>query len=329
MSYDFVVCVINTRGRGDKKVFGRAPGPTRFLLVPEDAEVQQPHHGRPRSEWVEAVMADGTTGKDPMSDNPTGNVLVFIHGYNNSQEAVLWRHRMLKETLRAAGYRGTVVSFDWPSAEMPLLYMRDRRYAKATAERLTDDCISLFSTRQARGCDLNVHLLGHSTGAYVIRHAFTDADEVTEIKNRPWKVSQIALIGADVSSCSLADDDPRFVSVYRHCSRLTNYQSGHDGVLRVSNAKRIGLRARAGRVGLPDNAPPKAVNVDCSPYFAGIDPDSRIPKETYYGNFAHSWHIGDPLFAQDLCHTLHGQLDRYSIPTRREEDDRLYLHDPG
>lgn len=329
MSYDFVVCVINTRKRNGTRVFGRAPGPTRFLLVPESDEVQEPAHTVSRGEWVEAVMAAGTTGKDPMSDNPTGNVLVFIHGYNNSQEVVIRRHRKLKATLHAAGYRGTVVSFDWPSAEATLLYMRDRRYAKHTAERLTDDCISLFSTRQARGCDLNVHLLGHSTGAYVIRHAFTDADEDAAIKNRPWKVSQIALIGADVSSRSLAAEDSRFVSVYRHCSRLTNYQSGHDAVLRVSNAKRIGLRARAGRVGLPDNAHRKAVNVDCSPYFAGIDPDSRTPGEDYIGNFGHSWHIGDPLFARDLCHTVHGELDRHSIPTRREEDARLYLYDLG
>ena len=40
-----------------------------------------------------------------------------------------------------------------------------------------------------------------------------------------------------------------------------------DWLLKVSNAKRLGLRPRAGRVGVPDDVHPAIVNVDCSDYF--------------------------------------------------------------
>jgi len=325
--HQYVVTVINTSVRGGQAEFGRRPGPTKFLKVPTD-EVQSPSHQIPKTQWVDEVIAGATTGEDPMSGNPTGHILLFIHGYNNSQEVVIQRHRRLQADLHAEGFRGLVVSFDWPSAEKTLLYMRDRRYAKRTAERLTDDCIRLFSARQERGCDLSVHVLGHSTGAHVIRHAFDDADECEPIKNRAWKVGQIVFIGGDVSACSMSADDARATSIYRHCSRLTNYQSGYDRVLKVSNAKRVGLRPRVGRVGLPDDAHEKAVNVDCSDYFAGLNPDDLSAGEDFFGSFPHSWHIGNRLFTRDLAYTLQGDVDRYSIPTREKHAGRLRLR-PG
>ncbi len=38
--------------------------------------------------------------------------------------------------------------------------------------------------------------------------------------------------------------------MFRRIMRLTNYQNGFDDVLGASNAKRMGVEPRAGRVGL-------------------------------------------------------------------------------
>ncbi len=87
--------------------------------------------------------------------------------------------------------------------------------------------------------------------------------------------------------------DAKSDSIYWHCVRLTNCSNPYDSVLKLSTIKRIGVSPRAGRVGLPDNIPTQAVNVDCGSYFKTI-----IKSEAEYdGAFSHSWHIGDDLFA--------------------------------
>ena len=115
----------------------------------------------------------------------------------------------------------------------------------------------------------------------------------------------------------MSETDSKSDSVYRHCVRLTNYSNPYDSVLKLSNIKRVGVAPRVGRVGLPEDIPSKAVNVDCGNYFKTI-----IKSEAEYdGSFSHSWHIGDNHFAKDLLFTIQGDLDRNIIPTR-EIDSR-------
>jgi esterase/lipase superfamily enzyme len=328
MSADLVVCVRNvTRDRRGRKVYGSEPGPTHYLGLTTGADsLPDPEDATQRmtaTEWASAAI-DASGRREPTEQDPDGHpgdILVFVHGYNNSQADVMQRHRMLRQTLAQASYAGAVVTFDWPSANKPLNYLEDRDDAEATAKRLRDHLIKLLCGQQARGCTVNVHLLCHSTGAYVIRHAFYDADKSDRLRNQPWRVSQIALIGADVSQRSMRESDPRSKSIYRHCARLTNYQNPYDGVLKLSNTKRIGLAPRAGRVGLPDGASPKAVDVDCGQHFRQLDRS----QANYTGSWSHSWHIGDPVFTRDLSYVLAGDIDRRSIPTRARTDDGLIL----
>ncbi|HWP24376.1 MAG TPA: hypothetical protein VNM15_09405, partial [Candidatus Binatia bacterium] len=48
--------------------------------------------------------------------------------------------------------------------------------------------------------------------------------------------------------------DRRAAPMFRRIMRLTNYQNPYDYVLAASNAKRLGVAPRAGRVGLAANA---------------------------------------------------------------------------
>jgi esterase/lipase superfamily enzyme len=54
-----------------------------------------------------------------------------------------------------------------------------------------------------------IYLLAHSTGAYVIREAFDDADDNDQIAKTNWTVSQIALIAGDIASATLITEIPR------------------------------------------------------------------------------------------------------------------------
>jgi esterase/lipase superfamily enzyme len=59
---------------------------------------------------------------------------------------------------------------------------------------------------EANPCNINIHLLGHSTGAYVIMEAFNQAQKKGALYRAEWRVAQVALIGGDIASSSLRAD---------------------------------------------------------------------------------------------------------------------------
>ncbi len=214
---DYIVCVRNI----EKGAFGNEPGTTYFLAVPANkASIAVSHKVSRKSEWFKTILKNGVVGKDE-NGHEYGDILVFIHGYNNSQSTMLKRHRQIKNSLKKQGFKGEVVSFDWPSADRALNYLEDRSDAKQTAIKLVDDCIKAFSIMQEDNCQINVHLLAHSTGAYVVREAFDDADDRPSVAASNWTVSQIMFIGADVSAKSMSAHNAKSSSIYRHCVRLT------------------------------------------------------------------------------------------------------------
>jgi esterase/lipase superfamily enzyme len=265
--------------------------------------------------WAKKVLAESRRG---VPKAQFGNILIFVHGYNNSQETVMKRHRRLRDDLKAEGFPGVVTSFDWPSADSALGYVPDRIAAKRTAMQLVTDGIATLAALQEPDCRSNVHILAHSMGSYVVREAFDDADD-RALSNQGWLVSQVMLIGADVSAGSLGLRNSSADSLYRHCTRLTNYSNRHDGVLALSNVKRAGVAPRAGRVGLPAEVPDKAVNIDCSDYW-----EKRENAGSEIGDPRHSWHIGNRTFNLDMIKTMLG-IDREKIETREKRNDQLYL----
>lgn len=235
------------------------------------------------------------------------------------------RHDLLQKRLGEQGYKGAIVSFDWPSATQTLNYLEDRSDAKATANKLVKDGIALLAKAQldqdANKCDIDVHLLGHSTGAYVIREAFYETGHSRSISRINWQVSQIAFIGGDIAKNSLSREDSKSQALFKHTTRITNYQNPYDSALKMSNVKRLGTAPRIGRVGIPSDAPENIVNVNVGAYWSDLNEEDSEAS----GSWSHSWHFDDPVFAKDLHLTLEGDVDRSSIPTRREIEGQLVL----
>ena len=273
----------------------------------------EPKHAVPRKRWTETVIEAGHTHQDPHTGDDCGDIAVLVHGYNTSPAGSLDLHRRLHSGLTRSGFKGTLVSFDWPSDDRAINYLEDRTDAKLTALRLVDDCISLLVAARYPRCRINVHVIAHSMGAYVLREAFDDADDRPRLAESSWTVSQLCLVGADISSASLAAGDARSSSLYRHCNRLTNYSNAYDRALKLSNVKRIGVAPRAGRRGLPQDAPAKATNVDCSEYF----------RERYgdTDDLGHSWYFDDSGFVRDLAESLAGDTAPDVTANRRVAPD--------
>lgn len=310
---DFVMSVRATNDAGE---YIADVGLSQFLVVP-DGQNPAPSQAIAATSWYQAVRSASVWIN--ASNERRGDILFVVHGYNMSESEVMDRHRRLKDDLAAKGFKGAIVSFDWPSDNKALAYLPDRHNAKMTALQLVTDGITYLAGQQTPDCTINVHLLGHSTGAYVIREAFDDADD-TRLPNGGWSVSQIVFAAGDVSSDSMSADDGGAESVYRHCVRLTNYFSRHDEALDLSNVKRLGTAPRAGRIGLPGDAPPSAVNIDCTSYYEALtQDDSTITASDQPNDFkgmkSHSWYFGNKMFTEDLFCVLIGK-DRTTIPTR-------------
>ena len=320
MEHNYLIC---TRAV-EKKQFVAEPGKVRFLKAPhQPGVVPSPAHEINVKQWVTEVrdLADGTADSRVCDG---GDVLIFIHGYNNTLDVITKRQRYLKEDLAAEGFKGLVISFDWPSDDSTLNYLEDRWDAAAVATQLVTHGIRVIAEGQNGGCQTNIHLIGHSTGAYLIMEACAQADKKGSLYKKDWRISQVAFIGGDVSSSSLGPDSAWSQALFEHALRLTNYSNPFDHVLAISNAKRLGTSPRAGRVGAPKPAHPKVANVDCGDYFRTLDPK----KQRFEGTFAHSWHIGNRVFARDLAMTLTSGIDRNGIPTRvRKPDGSLSLVD--
>ena len=316
------IFVATTRGVDTQGQFIAEPGPTRFLVLSNNATDYDPNSRSETGEnWRDLIAAAAKRPKPNVVSGMSGDVLIFVHGYNNTTAEILQRTSLLLSSLEAQGWKGVVVAFDWPSDNHTLNYLEDRHDASAVAGRLVQEVLPLLVQAQAEKdakdqpvCTINVHLLGHSTGAFVIMEAFSFAEKIGKNFKSDYRIGQVGFIGADVSANSLDNDCEWAGPMFRRISRLTNYSNGYDSVLAASSAKRLGVSPRAGRVGATAAKHAKVVNVDTAEYFVTKDPKSSI----FVGTFCHSWHIGDPLWALDFALTLEGQIDRHVIPTRTE-----------
>lgn len=326
---DYIICA---RAIKDGE-FTAEPGPLSYLKVASNAKSYNSKNiVADRAVWVSEVQGLADGDENPNSISPTGDVLVLVHGYNNDIASVLTRMRQLRKNLRSEGWRGEVIAFDWPSNNQVLNYYEDRSDAAKVAAELVVGGIMLLSETQKRVvdgteeklCKTNVHLLGHSTGAFVIMEAFVQAEKKGRLFRSDWRVGQVAFAAGDVSQASLATKSDWSSPMYARIMRLTNYSNPFDSVLGVSNAKRLGVSPRAGRVGTPADADAKAINVDCGDYFKTVDPKSQNGS---VGSWPHSWYLNNTVFARDLAMTLEGAIDRHAIPTRLEKDGKLFLQD--
>jgi len=55
---------------------------------------------------VEAVIEEATVVPATDAAPASGDLLVFVHGYNNGQDAVMERHRLLRADRRGSASKG-------------------------------------------------------------------------------------------------------------------------------------------------------------------------------------------------------------------------------
>jgi hypothetical protein len=302
--------IITTRSV-ESGLFSNIVGLTQFIELPESEEGNyNPANVVPRDVWV----------KDVLQGNPA-DVLIYIHGFNNGMSDVLKRHNVVKAGLSSNGYKGKLVSFDWACGQSVMMYLEDRHKADLVCLRLINDCITILNQQQLNGCTANVHVLAHSTGAYIVRESFGGSNiSSSNTSNFKWQVAQCVFVAGDISSDSMGLNQKDIAGFYEHVVRVTNYFNPYDEVLKISNSKRLGFSPRVGRVGLPDDVPSQCVDINCGNTFKPIQQKGDL-------TYGHAWYF-DPAnnqtFMKDLAYTIMGNIDRNYIPTRTKTDGNRF-----
>jgi esterase/lipase superfamily enzyme len=306
--------VITTRSMDGNGNFGNEVGETQFIEVPDTEKIEYTkQHVVGKDNWL----------KDVLQGSPA-DILIYVHGFNNGMNDVLTRHNTVKTELVANGYQGKVISFDWACGQSVMLYLEDRHKADLVCIRLINDCITILNQQQTNGCTANVHVLAHSTGAYIVREAFGGSNiSSSDASTFKWQVAQCVFVAGDISSDSMDLSQKDIYGFYEHVVRVTNYYNPYDEVLKISNSKRLGFSPRVGRVGLPQDTPSKCVDINCGNTYNAIPQKGGL-------TYGHAWYF-DPsnnqIFMKDLAYTIMGNIDRNYIPTRtRIDDDRFTLN---
>ena len=288
--------------------FAGGLGDVRYLISPL-GRAPSPADEVSLDEWADAIVAAFPNGG--------GDLLFLIHGFNVCSEAAwVWSGRVAGGLQVHGDYTPVIVSFDWPSNGQLYAYLPDLDDAAKTAVDLVGAAIRPLLSRQAPNCRIRINALAHSMGAFVLRRALAHADD--DGSSADWAIGQLALVAGDVEASGFSSGDPETCSMLQHAYRLTNYSNRYDEALMVSNAKRIGIEDRVGRVGLPADAPGSAVNVDCSARYEAI---AHPPPEDIVdaGAFSHSWYFDDANFFRDLAETFKGRVDRNVVANRQPD----------
>jgi pimeloyl-ACP methyl ester carboxylesterase len=196
---------------------------------------------------------------------PDTSVLVFVHGFGNDSCKIIERHNTIKPHVPPGV---TLASFDWPSGNPGFsAYQNDKLNAASSAPYFIANCLKVLFRKFPPG---NVHLFGHSMGAYVIEQVFQTPQVFT--------VGHVLLAAGDVDQLNYGAGTPLLANYLSHCNNLSVYWSQDDQAL--LDSQRINHYVPLGLQGFKGVVPDRCYSIDSAGYFrnyAKNDPPPAPP----------------------------------------------------
>jgi esterase/lipase superfamily enzyme len=124
-------------------------------------------------QFVEQIRQQVRAAKTVGQGENSGQVLVFVHGYNTRyEEAVYW----LAQFVHDANYQGTVVLFSWPSMGKARLYLADRESSTFSRDYLEQTLRQLAALKEVKEVDILAHSMGTWLTVETLRQAKLKGD---------------------------------------------------------------------------------------------------------------------------------------------------------
>ncbi|HWA92228.1 MAG TPA: alpha/beta hydrolase [Rhizomicrobium sp.] len=241
-------------------------------------------------------VSKGQFGAQAAADlsSPGRNLLIFIHGFDNSFENAITRAAFNQQWFRASGVAGadtTVIAFSWPSLgkliSFPILfadYCRDQMQAGQSGMHIMRFFAGLEPViRKARAAGRKTFLLAHSMGHFALQAAleswFLHGNGQADLFDEAF------LCAADEQHNSFAFPAPgRLSDLKLLARRISVYYSTSDQVLHLSHVlngiRRLGERGPEDMSNATLFPPGQYRMVDCSG-FADYDRDFQGSHQYY------------------------------------------------
>lgn len=267
------------------------------------------------------------------------DTILFFHGSNNAFNDSLIEAAKLKLIYEEAGEcEYTMIIFSWPSEGNILSYKSDRQDARESSEILGSGIYELsrflmelcwlkliqkasdigendnLKEKYERSDCGRLHIMAHSMGAYVLRHALQELRTITG-ERIPQLFDEILLIAADEDEDSF-EQRHKLKFLPEFARRVSVYFNREDVPLMLSdwfmdNMNRLGSDGPPHPYALPDNV----TLVNC--------------RYVVDGFFEHHYHKTEPAVIRDISYVLNGWRSE-DIPGRdySEQTNSYDLVDP-
>ncbi|MDJ1159427.1 alpha/beta hydrolase [Chelatococcus sp. SYSU_G07232] len=188
-----------------------------------------------------------------------GDVLIYVHGYNQTFETAVTDGADLAD---AIGFRGTTIAFSWPSKEGLLDYGYDRESALWSRDAFQDLIEALVRNAMVG----RVHIVAHSMGTLLTLETLRQLWSASGSADVAARFGAIVLAAPDIDVDLFAASLQRIGPLVKH---LTVISATNDRALAVSRQLAGGVT----RTGAADRATLEALGVkvaDASDYGWGI-----------------------------------------------------------
>ena len=226
--------------------------------------------------------------------------LIFIHGFNVSfKEAIESAAEMgdFYFKLSKKSYKPNIFVFSWPSDGKMTNYSNDRHDAETSGYAFVRGMMKLSTFLKSSdpdvACKQKIHLIAHSMGNYVLRHALQQANKIAGGGSPSRIFDNIILTAADEDSDAF-EFDYKLAQLPNLAQRITVYFNSGDLALKISDYTK-GNPDRMGHDGpdKPHEIHAKVVLVDASSVVTGLS--------------EHSYHQENKIVARDIISVLQGK----------------------
>ena len=246
-----------------------------------------------------------------MSGPAGGDLLFFIHGYQNDLPDVLETVCTLeKKYIHARSPIKHIIFFTWPAMKKVLRYRSDAKDAELSGLTLARYYLMLIDFFRAMflkapgtdikpldPCGNNIHLLAHSMGNRVLENMLIELSR-QKGENITALFREVVMASADVDWQSFEQHRP-FYNLINICQRATVYFHTRDVALLVSETTKNAYN-RLGKFGFRDfhKIPSHVYSVDCT----GIEDQ----KEVFDDMVNHAYYTESKKVVQDILQVLSG-----------------------
>lgn len=229
-------------------------------------------------------------GEMPHSET---EVMVVVHGLNNSEVKGVNRFGLARESLAHNGYQGVVIGFSWDGATNwdpfgATGYRIAKHNAMANGPKLARFLIDL----QERNPGASIRVIGYSMGARLAAEAVLALDTDPAFAGSKFKVASVHLVGAAIDNEQLQVGGLYGDAIERRVGTFFNYYSPSDSKLGKYYPPLEADRA-VGRHDLEDRerAPRNYVSRDVSTELLAAGDDGGVDPDGEHGR-NHSAYLG-------------------------------------